>query len=513
MSQKPLSCSVIIVAFNSRDYISACVASVSEALENLDSEVIVLDNGSPVPILERQKESFPKVRWLSSAENLGFGKGCNLAAEQATKDVLFFINPDTVVSRGTFEKTLAYMQTKPDAGAVGCKILNGDGTLQWACRRSFPSPFAAICKTIGLSALFPKSRLFASYNMTYLDPDEETEVDAVSGSFLGIRRETFKRLDGFDRDFFMYGEDLDICLRTKKLGFRNYYYPGTSILHFKGQSSKTRRFRTFVEFYMAMLIFAKKHHNYHLPTCVIAFGIFFAAIVGVFSRLVPQWWKMLVDFLCVLLSVLAFSKMGTWTFENAAVLAVLTWLPLALAGDYVSPRLDGLRLFKFLVPSEALGVLIAVFAFAGAPSLGFPALLAALLCVFWRRLLFWGRYFYDIFSGKSKRSILLGGTTDSLAGWFDRYHLKSGLNLLGCVSADPSRVTPENREHLLGPLSNLPLICKRTGSRELLVLSDSAGFRERFDLDWVKSLGLSPKLLIATENNSNYAVVDLNCFY
>jgi GT2 family glycosyltransferase len=184
---------------------------------------------------------------MDSHRNLGFGKGCNLAAKMATKEILFFINPDTVVSKGTFQSTLAYIESKPDAGAVGCKILNGDGSLQWACRRSFPSPFAAICKTIGLSALFPKSKIFASYNMTYLDPNIETEVDAVSGSFLGVKREIFNRLKGFDEDFFMYGEDLDICLRIKKLGYRNYYFPGTSILHFKGQSSKTRRFRTFVD--------------------------------------------------------------------------------------------------------------------------------------------------------------------------------------------------------------------------------------------------------------------------
>ena len=212
----PFSCSVIIVAYNSRDYIPACVASVSDALENIDSEIFVVDNGSFVPILEEQKKAFPNVHWIVSHENLGFGKGCNLAAKQATKEILFFINPDTVVSKGTFQRTLAYMASKADAGAVGCKILNGDGTLQWACRRSFPSPFAAICKTIGLSALFPKSKIFASYNMTYLDPNVETEVDAVSGSFLGVKREIFNQLNGFDEDYFMYGQDLDICLRIKQ---------------------------------------------------------------------------------------------------------------------------------------------------------------------------------------------------------------------------------------------------------------------------------------------------------
>lgn len=512
MSSLP-SCSVIIVAYNSRDYISACLSSVTDALQEIDSEIFVVDNGSPMPILETQKKAFPHVHWIDSPRNLGFGKGCNLAARQAMKDVLFFINPDTVVSKETFRRTLTYMASKPDAGAVGCKILNGDGSLQWACRRSFPSPFAAICKTIGLSALFPKSKLFASYNMTYLDPEAETEVDSVSGSFLGVRREIFNQLNGFDEDYFMYAEDMDICLRIKKLGFHNYYFPKTSILHFKGQSSKTRRFRTYIDFYMAMLIFAQKHHNYHMPTFIVAFGIFFAAIIGVFSRLIPQWWKMLVDIAMIGLCSFVYSQFAPVSKEVVGLLVLFAWLPLAIAGDYVSPNLNGLRLLKFLVPSAVIGVLASVLLLGTDMSVVFPAIGIVICAVFWRRLLFWLEYFYQIFSGKAKRSILLGGTTDKIDCWFDRYHLKPGLNLLGCVSAVPDRVTEENREFLLGNLAELPSICKRTGCRELLVLSDSNGYCEFFDKEWVKSLGVRPKLLIGTENNTNYAVVDLNYFY
>lgn len=507
-----LSCSVIIVAYNSRDYIPACLASVRDSLEGIDSEVIVLDNGSKVPVRVDQKRAFPGVRWIDSEQNLGFGKGCNLAARSATKDVLFFINPDTVVAKETFRKTLAYMASKRDAGAVGCKILNGDGTLQWACRRSFPSPFAAICKTVGLSALFPKSRLFASYNMTYLDPDVETEVDAVSGSFLGISRETFNRLRGFDEDFFMYGEDLDICLRTKKLGFRNYYYPGTSILHFKGQSSKTRRFRTFVEFYSAMLIFAKKHHNYHLPTAFIAVGIFFAAIVGIFSRLVPQCWKMLVDMAVTALCLLVYSHFGAVSVPVAVVSALTVWIPLALAGDYVSKHLDGASFVRHLLPASLLGTGILVLGFGAELLIFIPLFAAAVLSTFWRRLLFWLRYFYRIFSGQAKRSLLLGGTTESLARWFERRRQKTGLNLLGCVTHFPDRIAEENREHLLGSVEDLPDICRRTGCKELLVLSDLTGYRESFDLDRIASLGLEPKLLIGGENAVDFAIVKLNYF-
>ena len=151
-------------------------------------------------------------------------------------------------------------------------------------------------KTIGLASLFPKSKTLASYNMTYADPDEMIEVDAISGSFFCIRRDVYEKLNGFDEDFFMYGEDLDLCFRTKEMGLHNYYTPVTNILHFKGQSCRTRRWGSYVDFYKAMLIFVKKHKDlYFVPNFLVSFGIMFAAFVGMFSRLIPKFWKMFLD--------------------------------------------------------------------------------------------------------------------------------------------------------------------------------------------------------------------------
>ena len=166
------SCSVIIVAYNSCDFIPACLKSVRDACADIDAEIIVLDNGSKEPILPEIKKFFPEVIWIDSKENLGFGKGCNLAEKRATKPYLFFINPDTIVSRDSFTKVLDFMEVHPESGTVGCRILNEDGSLQWACRRSFPTIVSAVSKTIGLAALFPKNKTLASYNMTYADPDE-----------------------------------------------------------------------------------------------------------------------------------------------------------------------------------------------------------------------------------------------------------------------------------------------------------------------------------------------------
>ena len=224
------SCSVIIVAYNSCDFIPACLKSVRDACEGIDAQVIVLDNGSDDPILPEIRQFFPEVEWIDSKENLGFGKGCNLAEKRATKPYLFFINPDTIVSRDSFTKVLDFIEEHPESGTVGCRILNEDGSLQWACRRSFPTIVSAVSKTIGLAALFPKNKTLASYNMTYADPDEVTEVDAISGSFFCMRRDLYEKLGGFDEDFFMYGEDLDLCFRAKVAGCKNYYTPSTNIL-------------------------------------------------------------------------------------------------------------------------------------------------------------------------------------------------------------------------------------------------------------------------------------------
>lgn len=498
-----MPCSVIIIAYNSRDFIPACLASVKKALEGIDSEVIVLDNGSPFPLTKEVKEMFPEVIWVESKENLGFGRGCNLAATYATKSHLFFINPDTIVSKSSFSKTLDYIQQKSNAGLVGCRILNEDGTLQWACRRSFPSPLAAIFKTIGLAALFPKSRFFASYNMTYMDPNQETEVDAISGSFFCISMDLYKKLGGFDESFFMYGEDLDLCFRAKKLGYKNYYFPETNIIHFRGQSSKTRRFRSYLDFYNAMIIFNRKHKQFNIPLFLVSLGILFASLVGVFSRLIPHFWKMIFDIGIV------FAFAGSVSLDFALVLAFSIWFPFLCLGEYSSPQVDGTRHLKFLFPILAIVSLFAYF-FMKEPPMFIASVFFSLGGVlFWRRLWFWGLYFYRIFKKKRHRSIIVGGSADSLHRWFNQYDLIPGMEILGCVSQIPEQISDENRMHLLGHLNDLKSICQRTGCRELLIYSNRSGFREIFNESILQDLSLKLFLLIDSEKKGDFALVNL----
>ena len=555
-----LSCSVIIIAYNSCDFIPACLKSVRDACEGIDSQIIVLDNGSNEPIIPEIKNFFPEVEWIDSKENLGFGKGCNLAEKHATKPYLFFINPDTIISKNSFREMLNFMEEHPDAGTVGCRILNEDGTIQWACRRSFPTPISAVSKTIGLAALFPKSKLLASYNMTYADPDEMIEVDAISGSFFCIRRDVYEKLNGFDEDYFMYGEDLDLCFRTKKMGLHNYYTPVTNILHFKGQSCRTRRWGSYVDFYKAMLIFVKKHKDlYFVPNFLVSFGILFAAFVGMFSRLIPKFWKMFLDLgviavwaftflngssvishacfpdgispcpeeLVVRYPISNFAQFQDWWLVG--LVAIINMVFLIFRGEYTASSLKGDKFLRYLIPLNLLTVggysvfryftQIPVVSDGGnsywlydwhwitlfiCSSLFIPLALLA-----WRRVAFWINYFYRIFAKKRHRSILLGGREDSLNNWFDSYNVIPGIEILGCVSSEPENLSEENRKHVLGPLSQMESICNRTGCRELLVVSNFSGYRENFDINWLDKLGMCVYLLIGNGKNGNFALVNL----
>ncbi|NLO23292.1 MAG: glycosyltransferase family 2 protein [Fibrobacter sp.] len=500
-----MSCSVIIVAYNSKDFISSCLFSVENALQDLDSEIIVLDNGSPSPITRDIKESFPRVHWVESKENLGFGKACNLLASKATKPYLFFLNPDTIVSKNVFINTLRFIKNTENSGLVGCRILNEDGSLQWSCRRSFPSPLSAVFKTIGLSALFPKNKFFASYNMTYLDPNIVTEVDAISGSFFGVEASFYKELGGFDEDFFMYGEDLDLCFRAKKKGRKNYYYPDSSIIHFRGRSSKTRRFKSYIDFYSAMRIFNRKHKQFNIPHFLVSLGIFFASLVGVFSRLIPQFWKMFIDVLIVLSCSYFISP---WF---SVLLGLGVGLPLLFVGEYSTPNLNLKYHLKTLFPFSVLASFFFSFYFDKPLLLTLSTSFIALLGVFfWRRFLFWFIYFYQVFSKKRKRSIILGGTQDSLADWFDLYDMLPKQEVLGCVSHYVDQISESNRKHLLGSVKNIESIVQRTGAKELLVYSNYLGFREQIRESLVQKLSLNAFLLINCRENDDIALVKLS---
>jgi len=251
--------SVIIVNYNVRQFLENALHSIRRAMADIDGEIFVVDNASTDGSAAMVRAKFPDVHLLENNENLGFARANNLAINRARGRFLLLINPDTIVQETTFHEMLQFLRSRPDVGLAGCKVLNPDGTFQLACRRSFPTPWVAFTKIFGLSALFPRTRLFGKYNLTYLSPDETYPVDAVSGSFMMITRAAYDRIGGLDESFFMYGEDLDWCYRVKEAGFGVYYVHATSIIHFKGESTRRSEIDEIRMFYSAMELFVEKH--------------------------------------------------------------------------------------------------------------------------------------------------------------------------------------------------------------------------------------------------------------
>lgn len=308
--------SVIIVSYNVKEFLRGALKSVFHALESgkLTGEVFVVDNDSEDDSVRMVQEEFPQVRLHALKENLGFGKANNIALREATGDYLLLLNPDTIVAEDTLEKMIAFMRSNPKAGMSGCKLLNADGSFQLSCRRGFPTPWASFTKLFGLSSLFPNSKLFAQYNLTYLPVNETYEVDALGGAFMLLSREAYEKTQGFDEDYFMYGEDLDLCFRVKKAGLAVYYAPVTATIHFKGESTKRSSLNEVKVFYDAMHIFIKKNYGSSIVfATLLRLGIFLRSTLALVKKHRGAVLLMLIDALAVVSSVLLASKL---TFDR-----------------------------------------------------------------------------------------------------------------------------------------------------------------------------------------------------
>ncbi len=282
-----LDLSVIIVNYNVREFLEQALRSVFRARGHLRMEVFVVDNNSVDGSVEMVRSLFPEVTLIVNQENVGFGRANNQAIRRARGRYLLILNPDTLVQEDTLTTLVRFMDEHPEAGAVGCRILNPDGTFAPESRRAFPTPAVAFYRMTGLSRLFPRSRRFGRYNLTYLPEDRVAEVDALSGSCMMVRHAALyydrtaweARPDVrppscttgavsdphpggaglFDEDFFMYGEDLDWCFRIQRAGWKIYYTPATQIIHYKGESTKKGELRYVRHFYGAMILFTRKH--------------------------------------------------------------------------------------------------------------------------------------------------------------------------------------------------------------------------------------------------------------
>lgn len=252
--------SVVIVNYNVRDLVDNCISSVyKSAADKFSIEVFLVDNNSIDGSAEHIRVKYPDVIVIENEQNLGFSKANNLALRNGKGEFTLILNPDTLLEENTFEKMHEFCRSHPDAGAVTSKLILANGNLDSACRRSFPTPGVAIPRILGLSKLFPQSKLFSRYNLTYLDENHTYEVDAICGAFMFMPTRVIEKAGFFDEDYFMYGEDLDLCFQIRKMGFKIYYYPEVTTIHFKGESTRKTHLSYVNNFYGAMSIFVKKN--------------------------------------------------------------------------------------------------------------------------------------------------------------------------------------------------------------------------------------------------------------
>ena len=253
--------SIIIVNYNVKYFLEHALNSVKKASQNLPTEIFVVDNNSTDGSLEMVSSRFPEAQLISNTKNLGFSVANNQAIKRASGEFVLLLNPDTVVEEDTFEKCLSFFETHKEAGALGVKMLDGKGNFLPESKRSLPTPAVSVFKILGLSRLFPKSKVFAKYHLGYLDENKTHEVEVLAGAFMMIRKKVLDEVGLLDEQFFMYGEDIDLSYRILKGGYKNFYFPETRIIHYKGESTKKGSLNYVKMFYMAMIVFARKNFS------------------------------------------------------------------------------------------------------------------------------------------------------------------------------------------------------------------------------------------------------------
>lgn len=299
--------SVVIVNYNVKAFLEQCLMAVERARGGLSIEVFVVDNASVDGSQAMVKKRFPYVKLIENKQNVGFSTANNQGIEKAQGEYILILNPDTLIQEDTLLVLKRHLDGNSKLGAVGCKLLNPDGTYQINSRRSFPTPWVAFSRIIGLSKMFPRSRLFGQYNLTYLDPDAETEVDVLSGSLMMLRKRALEQVGLFDEDYFMYGEDIDLSYRIKKAGWQILYTPATQAIHYKGESTKKSEFSAITRFYSTMLIFIHKHFGgrYSLALRILlTFGIYFRAVMAYLLQTLKNLAPPFVDAVVIILSLL-----------------------------------------------------------------------------------------------------------------------------------------------------------------------------------------------------------------
>ena len=486
----PVDVSVLIVNYNVKDYLLQCLRSLDAHSTSTTMQVVVVDNASTDASVDELRPLFPKVTWIALNENIGFGRGNNVGLEHCTGRYTLFLNPDTIVGPDTLDVMVRYLDANPTTGLAGCKVLNADGTFQVACRRGFPTPWASFCKLFGLQSMFPQSPLFAQYNQTFRPIDETYEVDALIGAFMIGPTDVIKQVGGFDPAFFMYGEDLDLCYRVKQTGRSIMYVHSTSIVHYKGESTKRSSMNEVRVFYEAMAIFARKHYGQsRIFLGLLRMGISVRAIIEHMRRRGRELTIAALDLAGVTVSLMAATAVrfdGPFGFPDYAyptvfvAVAGIMLTALVAVGEYVEYRptvrrsLVGLLVTFFVLSS--LTYFFKEYAFSRGVllmTIGFTALIMTLIRG--------AAAIYDASrgSGKTRRILIIGAGIEA-ERIISSLHSAERRNadVIGIVAHGGSALTAVAGVPVVGSTDWLERIIIEMAASEVIVADPSIGHDE-----------------------------------
>lgn len=477
--------SIIIVNYNVKDFLYQCLKSIFESSHSLKIETIVIDNNSSDGSVAFLEPLFSNVRFVKLNENIGFGKANNFGFKIATGKYYLLLNPDTVIGEKTLQTMFDYMEQNNEVGISGCKILNPDGTFQLACRRGFPTPWASFCKLFGLQKIFPKSKIFAQYNQTFRSIDETYYIDSIMGAFMFIRKEVIDQIGGFDPDYFMYGEDIDLCYRSAKAGWKTAFVHTTSIFHYKGESTKRSSIDEIKHFYEAMGIFARKHYSKFIWFFLfLKLGIYIRSALAYLNKNIRLILIIILDLLAINSSLMLATKIRFGEFLNFPdyayptvfiVISVVLFISMLFVGEYFETKptirraVFGLMITFFFLSS--LTYFFKEYAFSRGVllmTIGFSVVSSSLFRLFFA--------IYDKTKGKeSERRIAIVGVNQQSRNLINSLQTIEARNakIVGLITVQPEEILSSDQIPILGNISFLEKIIKEYRIKEVIITDQS----------------------------------------
>jgi len=516
MSEISYSISVVIVNYNVRFFLEQALRSVFKASSNLSVQVWVVDNSSSDDSIEMVKQKFPTVQIIENIHNVGFARANNQAIKRSNATYVLLLNPDTLLEELSLKKCFHFMEHNPDAGALGVRMIDGTGHFLPESKRGIPTPWVAFCKTFGLSALFPNSVLFNTYHLGFLSEFQTAEAPVLSGAFMFIRNEALKKAGTLDEDFFMYGEDIDLSVRILEAGYKNFYFPETSIIHYKGESTRKGTVNYVKIFYQAMILFAEKHFagkNRRAYIFLLHIAIYIRAVGSLLGNYAKKFGLPIADSLLTYGGLLFLQYFwAVYRFEDSsyydqrffyvnAPLYVFIWiLMLFFSGTYDKKMSPKSIISSLLIGSLIIAAIYGFFepAYRNSRALIVLGTLWSAFSILGIRFLWFPPFRREFFLGGKRRFLVVGSLNEG-----NRAHLL--LDSVGFNSHSLGIVSPSldisNDAQILGNIDDLEDICRINQVDDIIFCSKDVSSTQI--MSWMSKLGSKYQFRIMQETNSS----------